>query len=109
MLMRWNATFRHQKASTPTRDANGLLTKPTASGFVPGTICQVERNAPAQHLIGTDGQEFAYSYTMYTLPKYGSVLEVGDTLEVRFNDGTTFQKTILGTDITDKKVLAVWV
>ena len=107
--MRWNATFRYRKASTPTRNADGLLTKPTASGFELGTICQVERSAPAQHQIGTDGQEFVYSYTMYTLPKYGRVLGIGDTLEIRLNDGTTFQKTILGTDITDKKVLAVWV
>ncbi|MBQ7143213.1 MAG: hypothetical protein IJR84_09200 [Bacteroidaceae bacterium] len=107
--MRWNATFRYQKASTPTRNADGLLTKPTATGFEPGTICQVERSAPAQHRIGADGQEFVYSHTVYTLPKYGRILEVGDLLEIRFIDGNTFTKTILGTDITDKKVLAIWV
>lgn len=107
--MRWNATFRYQKASTPTRNANGFLTDATASGFEVGTICQVERSAPAQHRIGVDGQEFDYDYTMYTLPKYGVVLAIGDTLEVRFNDGTTFAKKIIGIDTTDKKVLAVWV
>lgn len=107
--MRWNATFRYQKASTPTRDTNGLLINPTSSDFVMGTICQVERNAPAQHRIGADGQEFVYDYVMYTIPKYGNVISVGDTLEIRLNNGNTFTKTILGTDITDKKVLAVWV
>lgn len=108
--MRWNATFRYQKASAPTRNDNGLLTDTaTVPRFEVGTICQVERSAPAQHRIGTDGQEFVYDYTIYTLPKYGAVLAIGDTLEIRFNDGTTFSKKIIGTDITDKKVLTVWV
>lgn len=106
--MRWNATFRYQKASTPTRNENGFLTDTATTGFEVGTICQVERNAPAQHRIGADGQEFVYDYTLYTIPKYGAVLSIGDTVEVRFNDGQTFTKKILGTDITDKKVLAVW-
>jgi len=106
--MRWNATFRYQKASAPTRDENGFLTAASPASFVPGTICQVERSAPAQHRIGTDGNEFVYDYTLYTIPKYGSVLAIGDNIEVRFNDGNTFAKTILGIDITDKKVLAVW-
>lgn len=106
--MRWNATFQYQKSSSVTRDANGFLVDSTPSGLVPGTICQVERNAPAQHRIGTDGQEFVYDYELFTIPKYGNVLEIGDTMEVRFNDGTTFTKKILGIDITDKKVLAVW-
>lgn len=107
--MRWNATFRYQRASAPTRNENGFLTAAASpSGFEVGTICQVERNAPAQHRIGVDGQEFVYDYVLYTIPKYKDVLSVGDTIEVRFNDGNTFTKTILGTDITDKKVLAVW-
>lgn len=107
--MRWNATFRYRKAATPTRNANGFLIESTPSSYVVGTICQVERSAPAQHKIGTDGQEFDYTYTIYTIPKYGSLLTVGDTIEIRLNDGTTFEKTILGTDITDKRTLALWV
>lgn len=107
--MRWNATFRYQKASTPTRDENGFVTAAAAPSFTEGTICQVERSAPAQHKIGTDGQEFDYDYVIYTIPKYRQLLAVGDILEVRFIDGTTFQKTIIGTDITDRKALAIWV
>ena len=107
--MRWNATFRYRKAATPARNADGFLTEPTASEYVYGDYCQCERSAPAQHKIGTDGQEFDYSYTIYIIPKYGAVLAVGDTIEVRLNDGTTFEKNILGTDITDRKILAVWV
>ena len=107
--MRWNATFRYQKTSAPTRNADGFLIDAATTGFELGTICQVERNAPAQHRIGTDGQEFVYDYTIYTLPKYGALLTIGDTLEVRFVDGNTFVKKIVGTDTTDKKVLAIWV
>ena len=107
--MHWNATFRYRKAATTTRNADGFLTETNAGEYVVGSICQAERSAPAQHKIGTDGQQFDYSYTIYIMPKYGAVLAVGDTIEIRLNDGTTFEKTILGTDITDRKILAVWV
>lgn len=107
--MRWNANFRYCKASLQSRNEDGFLTGTTSSSYEEGTICQVERNAPAQHKIGADGQEFDYDYTIYTIPKYSKVLEVGDHIEVRFNDGYTFTKKIIGTDITDKKTLAIWV
>lgn len=107
--MRWNATFRYRKAATTARDNNGFLTQAAPSEYVDGSICQIDRDAPAQHKIGEDGQEFVYSYTVYMTPKYGSEIAIGDTLEVRLNDGTLITKTVLGTDITDKKTLAVWV
>ena len=69
---------------------------------------QAERVVPARHLIGTDGQEFAYSYEVFMPRNYSSVLEIGDTLELTFDTGHTATAPIVGIDITNKKTLVVW-
>lgn len=106
--MFYNATFRYRKSVQPERDSNGFLTDSQEDDFVSGTLCQVEQSDKAKHIIGTDGQEFACSYEVYLPTNYGTLLEVGDTMEVRLTNGTIIEKPILGTDVTDKKKLAVW-
>lgn len=106
--MFYNATFRYKKSAQPTRDANGFLTDSPASEYVDGALCQAERVVPARHLIGTDGQEFAYSYEVFMPRNYSSVLEIGDTLELAFDTGHTATAPIVGLDITNKKTLVVW-
>ncbi|MBQ6070013.1 MAG: hypothetical protein IJK84_10970 [Bacteroidales bacterium] len=106
--MFYNATFRYKKSAQPARDANGFLTDSPASEYVDGALCQAERVVPARHLIGTDGQEFAYSYEVFMPRNYSSVLEIGDTLELTFDTGHTATAPIVGIDITNKKTLVVW-
>lgn len=106
--MRWNATFRYRKNPTQRRDANGFLIDASASPFVDGSLCQVERNAPAKHFVGTDGQEFVYDYNVYLPKEFCAVVGIGDVLEITLDDGTVIEKSIIGVDITDKKTCAVW-
>ncbi|MBR3830982.1 MAG: hypothetical protein IKJ52_06995 [Muribaculaceae bacterium] len=107
--MKWNASFLYQKSSSTNRDENGFLFQSGNEEFCVGGLCQVERNAPAKHIIGTDGQEFVYDYVVYTSVSYKNVLEIGDTLEIRFHNGNIVNKKIIGIDTTDRKVLAIWV
>lgn len=107
--MRWNAQFRYSKSESTKRDENGFLTTAGSDRFVTGSLCQVERNAPAKHFIGTDGQEFTYTYEVFMQKEYGTTLAIGDTLELTLIDGTVIVKPIVGIDNTDNKTLAVWV
>lgn len=107
--MRWNATFRYRKATTSQRDSNGFLTQPVAAPFVDGGLCQVERNAPAQHRIATDGQEFVYTYQIFVPVSFATKIAIGDTLQISMQSGEVFSSAVLGTDTTNKKHLAIWV
>lgn len=106
--MFYNATFRYKKSAQPTRDANGLLTDSQPSEYVDGALCQAERNAPAKHLIGTDGQEFVYSYEVFLPREYGEVLAIGDTMELTIDNTHVVEMPIVGIDVTDRKTLVVW-
>lgn len=106
--MRWNAQFRYSKTRSTTRDTNGCLVTTAGSEFVAGSYCQVERNAPAKHIIGTDGQEFMYNYSIYMDVSYKSILDIGDEIEINFFDGSTDTLKIIGTDVSDKKVFVIW-
>jgi hypothetical protein len=107
--MFYNATFRYKKSEQPTRDANGFLTdSQTASEYVAGTLCQAERNAPAKHIIGTDGQEFVYTYEVFLPRNYGGVLAIGDTMELTIDNTHVVELPIVGIDVTDRKTLVVW-
>lgn len=106
--MFYNATFRYRKSAQPTRDANGFLTDSPAGEFVDGALCQAERVVPAKHLIGTDGQEFVYSYEVFMPRSYSGTLEIGDMIELTFDTGHVVTSPIVGIDITDKKTLVVW-
>lgn len=107
--MGWNASFLYKKSSKSERDQNGFLISSEDGDFIIGTLCQAERNAPAKHIIGSDGQEFVYDYVVYTSTDYSDKLEIGDILEIRFYNGNIVRKKIIGIDTTDRKVLAIWV
>lgn len=106
--MFYNATFRYKKSAQPTRDANGFLTDSQPSEYVDGALCQAERNAPAKHLIGTDGQEFVYSYEVFLPREYGEVLAIGDTMELTIDKTHIVELPIVGIDVTDRKTLVIW-
>lgn len=106
--MFYNATFRYKKSAQPTRDANGFLTDSQPSEYVDGALCQAERNAPAKHLIGTDGQKFVYSYEVFLPREYGEVLAIGDTMELTIDKTHIVELPIVGIDVTDRKTLVVW-
>ena len=106
--MFYNATFRYKKSAQPTRDANGFLTDSPSGEYVDGVFCQAERNVPAKHFIGTDGQEFVYTYEVFLPRNYGEVLAIGDTLELTIDNTHTVELPIVGIDVTDRKTLVVW-
>ena len=106
--MFYNAAFRYKKSAQPTRDANGFLTDSQQNEYVDGVLCQAERNAPAKHIIGTDGQEFVYTYEVFLPRNYGEVLAIGDTMELTIDETHVVELPIVGIDITDRKTLVVW-
>lgn len=107
--MRWNGKFRYSKAvSKPTYDSDGYPVPYTVTDWIDGTLCYIERNAPAKHQVAVDGQRFVYTYTMYTSAEFAGKFDAGDTIEVTLEDGSVITKLVLGTDSTDRKALAVW-
>lgn len=107
--MRWNGTFRYCKApEKPALDGNGYPEPYTVTDWNDGTLCYIERNAPAKHQVAIDGQLFVYSYTMYTSADFAGKFDAGDTIEVTKEDGSVITGLVLGTDSTDRKALAVW-
>lgn len=106
--MFYNAKFNYRKSPATVRDANGFLVEGQDTPAIEGSFCQVERDGKAHQAIGEDGQQFNYSHTVYAPKQYGSVLEIGDTIEIEFLDGSILTKQIVGLDTTDRKRLIVW-
>lgn len=101
-----NASFSYRKATSVTRDENGFAVRPTNGELIAGTLCQLERETPAKQNIGADGQEFVYEYTCYVPIQYWNRIEIGDTMIVVCH-GKTVERTVKGTDDTDRRILKV--
>lgn len=107
-----NGTFRYKVVQEAQRDqATGFYTKPDnsdADEWLPGCECQVEKHIPAKHIIGTDGQMYAYNYSVFISKYFDGELGLATIMQIIGEDGSTDEFTIQGIDNMNRKYIEVW-
>lgn len=105
--MKINGHFRYKPIADVERDkSTGFInTLPNKDLWIDGCECQLDRIIPAKHHVGTDGQEFSYSYDMFIPPHFDSQnLSIGTDIEVTRHDGSVETFTVGSIDRTPKYI-----
>lgn len=103
----YDSPISRQERDEATGFYNGSVA--TIPNMIEGGDCQLEKSIPAKQVIGTDGQVFTYSYTVF-LPKHSfkGELEIGTKVQVQTEYGTVEEFTIIGIDNLNRRYIEVW-
>ncbi len=104
--MKINGKFRYKTFGAVRDNVTGFITNDNASHpWIEGCECQLDRIIPSKHHVGTDGQEYSYSYDMY-IPAYydDQHISIGTEIEVTRHDGSVETFTVGSIDKTPKYI-----
>lgn len=112
-MSRINGKFFYTEPTEDLRDPEtGFPLDPqeAEADWKPGIYCQVDQSIPAKQRIGTDGQVYSYSYSVFVDRIFANKgdLAVGALCKVILEDGTEEVFTILGVDTLNRKYIEIW-
>lgn len=108
--MKYNGSFNYCNVGEVSTDpATGFAIQSDTATFERGCECQIDISIPAKHYIGTDGQEYTYTYDVF-IPKYfRGEISVGATIQLLSADGTVIDEfKAQGVDTLNRKYIEVW-
>lgn len=109
-MSRYNGAFQYRTSTEGEIDpSTGFPSRGSVSDWMPGCMCQFEYNVPARQKIGSDGQIYQYTYTLF-IPKGGfrGTLEIGTEIQVTDENGKAYSFTACGVDDLNRKYIEVW-
>ncbi len=108
--MKYNGSFNYWHGGEVLTDPNtGFTVQSDTATFERGCECQIDISIPAKHYVGTDGQEYTYTYDVF-IPKYfRGEISVGATIQLLRADGTVIDEfKAQGVDTLNRKYIEVW-
>lgn len=108
--MRYNGSFNYSKCGAVDTDpTTGFPVQGAEMPLERGCECQIDISIPARHYVGTDGQEYTYTYDVF-IPKYfRGEISVGDRIQLLGADGTVIDEfKAQGVDTLNRKHIEVW-
>lgn len=108
-MSRVNGKLSYSTVSDPIKDpVTGFLQPGGGSEWVDGIECQLDKQAPAKQILGTDGQMHAYTYDVFIKDmRVKGKLNIGTECKVITEDGNLEEFTVTGVDET-RKYIELW-